>query len=345
MYEGFYKLKENPFRLTPDPAFMCMTAQHREALSGLVYSVCTRPGLTVLTGEAGTGKTTLLYSLLALLEKRRSVTAVCTNPTLTREEFYDFLMMKFKVPCGSNLKSRQLAALEESIRRNQMEGRASVLIVDEAQRLSPELLEEVRLLLNVETPTEKLLQIIIAGQPELEESLRRPEFRQLKQRVSTVCRLKPLNIDELREYLQHRLTHAGLPTQSLFPEETVDAIFAYTQGIPRLINSVCDASLQTGFALQSSTITPSIIDEVAKDLDLTSMVPANPLALNGHMALASAGMNGGPRPVLEPAATNGNARNGKIGNVALEVRIPMESYSRRQQSLGFFGNLMERWNK
>jgi general secretion pathway protein A len=344
LYEGFYKLKENPFRLTPDPSFVYMTVQHQEALSGLIYSACTRPGLTVLTGEAGTGKTTLLYALLGLLEKRRSVTAICTNPTLTREEFYDFLMMKFGVVCASNLKSRQLAALEESIRRNRSEGRASILIVDEAQRLSSELLEEVRLLLNVETPTEKLLQIIIAGQPELEETLRRPELRQLKQRVSTVCRLKPLSIEELREYLHHRLTHAGLVTQNLFPTEAIDSIFAYTQGIPRLINSLCDASLQTGFALQSPGITASIIDEVARDLDLAATLPVNPLPLNGHLALVSAGMNGGPKPVVEQA-TNGRSHNGKNGNVALEVRIPMESYAGRQQSLGFFGNLMERWKQ
>jgi len=165
LYEGFYRLKENPFRLTPDPAFICMTQQHQEALSGLIYSVCTRPGLTVLVGEAGTGKTTLLYSLLGMLQRRHYVTAVCTNPTLTREEFYDVLMMKFEVQCDSPLKSRRLAALEEMISRNRAEGRMSVLVVDEAQRLSPELLEEVRLLLNMETATEKKLQIIMAGQP------------------------------------------------------------------------------------------------------------------------------------------------------------------------------------
>src|ERR1051325_10403015 len=146
---------------------MCMTAQHREALSGLIYSVCTKPGLTVLLGEAGTGKTTLLYSLLGLLEKRRFCTAMCANPTLTRQEFYDFLMMKFRVDIQSTLKSRQLAAFEELLRRNRAEGRPSVLIVDEAQRLSGELLEEVRLLLNLETPREKLLEIIVSGPPEL----------------------------------------------------------------------------------------------------------------------------------------------------------------------------------
>src|ERR1051325_3266844 len=133
---------------------MCMTAQHREALSGLIYSVCTKPGLTVLAGEAGTGKTTLLYSLLGLLEKRRFVTAMCTNPTLTREEFYDLLMMKFDIVCGSSLKSRQLMALQDRLQRNRVDGRPSLLIVDEAQRLPMDILEEIRLLLNLERSEE-----------------------------------------------------------------------------------------------------------------------------------------------------------------------------------------------
>jgi general secretion pathway protein A len=342
LYEGFYKLKENPFRLTPDPAFMCMTAQHQEALSGLIYSVCTRPGLTVLVGEAGTGKTTLLYSLLALLEKRHVVTAVCTNPTLTRAEFYDFLTIKFGLECGSMLKSRQLAALEEMIWRNRAEGRASVLIVDEAQRLSTELLEEVRLLLNMETATEKLLHIIVAGQPELEEVLRKPELRQLKQRVSSICRLKPLHIEELKEYLHHRLTHAGATAQKLFPADTIDSIYAYTRGIPRLINSLCDAALQIGFALQTPVITISIIDEVARDLDLRppseegSVLPAEPL----HPVPVEP-VTVSPNAI--PAPANGTHLNGKNGTVGLEVHIPLENYSHRQQSLGFFASLIERW--
>src|SRR5262245_41707072 len=175
MYLGFYNLKAFPFRLSSDPSFMCMTPQHREALSGLIYSVQTQPGLTVLVGEAGTGKTTLLYSLLQLLERRRFVTAICTNPTLTREEFYDFLMVKFGVECQSTLKSRQLTAFQEVLSRNRADGKPSLLIVDEAQRLPMELLEEIRLLLNIETPREKLLEIIVSGQPELGDILARPE--------------------------------------------------------------------------------------------------------------------------------------------------------------------------
>jgi len=337
LYQGFYGLKENPFRLSPDPSFMCMTDQHQEALSGLIYSVCTRPGLTVLVGEAGTGKTTLLYALLGLLEKRGFIAAMCTNPTLTRQEFYDLVVMKFGVECASMLKSRQLAALEERLRRNRMDGRPSVLIIDEAQRLSTELLEEVRLLLNMETPRDKLLEIIVAGQPELTEILRRPELRQLKQRVSCVCRLSPLSLEELKEYLHHRVTRAGLATQSLFSAEVIQGIFEYSQGIPRLVNSLCDSALQTGFALRSAQVTKAILDEAAKDLDLLRTVPPQLEAFAAELTLIA------PVAAVMPATTNGASHKAANGHTAAEPRMPLENYQNRQKSLSFFASLMERW--
>jgi general secretion pathway protein A len=338
LYQGFYGLKENPFRLSPDPSFMCMTDQHQEALSGLIYSVCTRPGLTVLVGEAGTGKTTLLYALLGLLEKRGFISAMCTNPTLTRQEFYDLVLMKFGVECASLLKSRQLAALEERLRRNRIDSRPSVLIIDEAQRLSGELLEEVRLLLNLETPREKLLEIIVAGQPELSEVLRRPELRQLKQRVSCVCRLRPLALDELKEYLHYRVTRAGLPTQSLFPEEVTQLIFEYTDGIPRLVNSLCDSALQTGFALRSTQVTPAILEEAAKDLELSAEAQAEvevppPAEVTPHV----------PEVPAAPPARNGASYNGENGHRVSDAHVPFENFQSTQKSLSFFSSLMERW--
>jgi general secretion pathway protein A len=312
-----------------------MTAQHREALSGLIYNICTQAGLTMMVGEAGTGKTTLLYSLLGLLEKRRFVTAICTNPTLTREEFYDLLMSKFEVSCESTLKSRQLVALQEVLLRKRAEGRPSILIVDEAQRLSAELLEEVRLLLNIETPREKLLEIVMSGQPELGDILNRPELRQLKQRVSCICKLKPLTLEELREYLQHRLALAGLPRQTLFSEETIQLIFDYTKGIPRLINSLCNAALQTGFAMQSPDITIPIIEEAARDLELRGSVPEVRTApTNGIVAKPALSV------LSRPAAVNDVIRD---PNGRSEDRMPLESYASRQKSLSFFVSLMERW--
>lgn len=339
MYQGFYGLKENPFRLSPDPSFLCMTDQHQEALSGLIYSVCTRPGLTVLVGEAGTGKTTLLYALLGLLEKRGFITAMCTNPTLTRQEFYDLVLMKFGVECPSLLKSRQLAALEERLHRNRADGRPSVLIIDEAQRLSAELLEEIRLLLNLETPREKLLEIIVAGQPELSEILRRPELRQLKQRVSCVCRLKALTVGDLKEYLHHRITQAGLPTQSLFSgDDLIQRIFEYTDGIPRLVNSLCDSALQTGFALRSTQITTAILEEAANDLDLQRPAPA-PVNIPSPAETTTV-PSGVP---LTPSTSNGVSHNEGNGREVSDTRVPLESYLTRQKSLGFFSNLMDRW--
>lgn len=340
MYNGFYNLKENPFRLTPDPAFMFMTPQHREAMAGLVYSACTRPGLTVLVGEAGTGKTTLLYTLIGLLEKRRFVAALCNNPMLTREEFYDLLIMKLGVDCSSSLKSRQLVALQDHLLRYRTEGRPAVLIIDEAQRLSTELLEEIRLLLNLETPREKLLEIIIAGQPELTDILARPELRQFKQRVSCVCRLKPLTFEEVRGYLHHRLARAGLPEQNLFPEDSIRLIHEYTHGIPRLVNSLCDSALQTGFASQSPRVTPAIIREAARDLDLVQ--PLRPEEIpSGIEEAFSSGPNSfedhnSAVPVHTP--TNGAGKSS-----AAEVRIPLDTHPPRQKTMSFFGNFIDRW--
>jgi general secretion pathway protein A len=361
MYQAFYRLKDHPFRLTPDPAYICMTPQHREALSGLVYNVCTRPGLMVLTGEAGTGKTTLLHAVGDLLEKRNFVLARCNNPTLTREEFYDLLLAELGVECSSSLKSRQLRALHEALMRKRAAGWLAVLIVDEAQRLSCELLEEIRLLLNMETPREKLLQIIMAGQPELSQTLARPELRQLKQRVSAICRLEPLSLEELREYMQHRLNQAGLPDQHLFSEEVIGLILRYTQGIPRLVNSLCDSALQTGFALQTPRMTPAIIKEVADDLELSdSGVPKAQAAAAGaeHAPVGPVLVVAPPAPpVPKPLqnVANGNAsigngsngngkgQNGKGEDGRGDARVPLESYSSRQKSLGFFGQLMDRW--
>lgn len=355
MYEGFYHLKEDPFRLTPDPAYMCMTPEHREALSGLVYTVCTRPGLTVLVGEAGTGKTTVLYTLVELLEKRRFATAICTNPTLNRAEFYDLLMIKFGVECESPLKSRQLAALEEKLRSNHAEGHPGVLIIDEAQRLPVELLEEVRLLLNLETTREKLLEVILAGQPEILETLGRHEMRQLKQRVSCICKLKPLTRAQVAEVLCFRLAQAGLPSQSLFSEECIDLVHAYSHGIPRLMNTLCDSSLQVGFGLRSPHITPAIVEEAARDLELVKEVAEaeKPLAEVKSLPeakVASPVAAAPPQPlpkngtavedgVKRATSVNGNPKPAPPD----EVKVPLQEFADRQKSMGVIAKLLEYW--
>jgi general secretion pathway protein A len=341
LYQEFYRLKDHPFSLTPDPGYLCLTAQHREALSGLVYCMRTRLGLTVLLGEAGTGKTTVLRTFTGLFEGRNLVLARCSNPTMNREEFYDLLLTELGVECASSLKNRQLRALEEALIRYRAAGRSALLIVDEAQKLPLELLEEIRLLLNLETPKEKLLQIVMAGQPELGVILGRPELRQLKQRVSAICRLQPLAVDELREYLQHRLSQAGLPDQKLFPEDVIGLIHRYTQGIPRVVNSLCDAALQTGFALQSPLITASIIQEAAGDLELSDSDHAGAkkeLLSDDHPKVI-------PMPVVSPEAEPIHAypKNGLNGSGKADTRVPFESYASRQRSFGFFGQLLDRW--
>jgi general secretion pathway protein A len=302
-----------------------MTAQHREALSGLIYSVCERPGLTVLMGEAGTGKTTLLYVLREWLDSQRFITAVCTNPVLTQEELYDLLLIQFGVSCSSHLKNRQLTALQEAFLRYRAEGRKAVLIVDEAQRLSADLLEEIRLLLNLETPREKLLEIILMGQPELSEVLRRPELRQSKQRISCMCKLEALSLNELREYLQHRLALAGLLQQTLFQEDTIAAIFSYTRGIPRLVNSLCDSALQTGFGLRSPHITVNIVREAANDLDLKSQEREIEMLTKDKVRLPSAPISNGVLSYSTPSLPT------------------LEDYASRQKSLGFLSKLMAGW--
>jgi general secretion pathway protein A len=328
LYQAFYHLKDQTFRLTPDPAYIYMTAQHREALAGLVYSVCTRPGLTVLTGEVGTGKTTLLYTLAELLSKRRFITVMCTNPVLTRGELFDFLMLKFGVNCPAS-KSRQLAGLEETLLRNRADGRPSVLIVDEGHCLSPELLEELRLLLNLETPREKLLQIIIAGQPELAGMLQRPELRQLKQRVSCLCHLNPLDPAEVKEYIDHRLAQAGQPRQTLFSEAVIQKIYEYTGGIPRLVNTLCDSSLRNGFAVRAPFITMAIVDEAARELELAQTPVPGGLPWSETPAAIPFNPANGHTPDERRADTAGS--------------VPLEYYTARQKSLNFFGNLMNRW--
>lgn len=333
MYQGFYRLKDHPFRLSPDPAFMCMTEQHREALSGLIYSVCTRPGLSVLVGEAGTGKTTILYTLVGLLERRKFAVAMCTNPTLTREEFFEFLLLKFGVSCPSASKTRQLAALEESLRQSRAQGRPAVLILDEGQRLSTELLEEIRLLLNLETPREKLLEIVLAGQPELADTLRLPELRQFKQRVGCICTLRPLTAEETGEYIYHRLVQAGCPEEKLFSEAAIAAIHQYSSGIPRLVNTLCDSSLRTGFTRQATLITPQIVDEAAKDLELVTIRPLAQRAVHENQAVAS----------LDAELENILSMPSPDRNGASHAPMPLESYANRQKSLGFVAQWIDRW--
>jgi general secretion pathway protein A len=217
--------------------------------------------------------------------------------------------------------------MEGAFARYRAEGRPAVLILDEAHRLPLDLLEEVRMLLNLETPREKLLQIILSGQPELDDLLRESHLRQLKQRVSCHCRLKPLSCSELKEYVGHRLAQAGLPEQTLFPGAALEKIYLYSQGIPRLINNLCDSAPQIGFGTRSTAITLSIVDEAARDLDLT------PAALHREARIAEA--------MLPPTDTK--SVNGHSASSDTEARVPFGNYAVRQKSASLFSGLMDRW--
>jgi len=266
MYLEFYGLKDIPFSLTPDPRFLYFTASHREVMANLHYGIQHGKGLIVATGEVGTGKTTMLRAMLTRLD-RSVLTSYIFNPGLNVSEFYQHLAADFGLD-QSTSKSEVLMKLGRLLMMRHSRGLRTVLIVDEAQGLRQELLEEVRLLLNFETYTEKLLQIILVGQPELRETLNSPNLRQLKQRISLCCEIKPLKPEELSGYIRARLKTAGACHLEIFTADAVALIYRASEGIPRLINNICDNALLTGFAMNSKPVTSEIVAEVALSLDL-----------------------------------------------------------------------------
>lgn len=266
MYLQFYGLRDIPFSLTPDPRFLYFTASHREVMANLSYGIQYGKGLIVTTGEVGTGKTTMLRAMLTKLD-RSVLCSYIFNPGLTVPDLYQQMGADFGLGQYTS-KSDMLMKLGKMLMMRHSRGLRTVLIVDEAQGLSRELLEEVRLLLNFETYTEKQLQIILVGQPELRQLLNSPDLRQLKQRISLRCEIKPLKADEVPGYIRVRLKVAGASRLNLFNADAIVMIFRASEGIPRLVNNICDNALLTGFAMNAKTITPAIVAEIAGALDL-----------------------------------------------------------------------------
>lgn len=266
MYLQFYGLRDIPFSLTPDPRFLYFTASHREVMANLHYGIQHGKGLIVVTGEVGTGKTTMLRAMLTRLD-RSVLTSYIFNPGLTVAEFYQHLAADFKLGQSAS-KSEVLMKFGRLLMMRHSRGLRTVLIADEAQGLSRELLEEIRLLLNFETYTEKQLQIILVGQPELRNVLNGSDLRQLKQRISLRCEIKPLKADEVSGYIRARLRVAGAARLDLFTPDAVALIYRASEGVPRMINNLCDNALLTGFAMDARPITAEIISEVADSLDL-----------------------------------------------------------------------------
>jgi general secretion pathway protein A len=297
MYEAFYGLRERPFDLTTNPRFLLLTGKHREALSNLQYGLMSRRGLTLLVGEAGTGKTTLVQATIQGFERQGAKIAYLNNPTLTRGEFYEFLAAAFELdPATAHSKVRLLRELERKLGERRAAGILSGLILDEVQALPDELLEEVRLLANIETPTDKLLPIVLAGQPELADRLNQPSLRQLKQRVALRCSLEALDPRETAEYIAGRIRVAGGNSVLVFTRQAVEAVFEGSGGIPRLISVICDNSLISGFAADRRPVSREIVDDVCRDFDLRGKKKAE--ALTAAAAVASAA------PGVVPAAAH-----------------------------------------
>ena len=268
MYKSFYGLKENPFNVNPDPRFLYMTKQIEESLTGLMYGIQTRKGFITLTGEVGTGKTTLVNRLLDWLHSRQARTAFLFNSRMNSSQLFDFILAEFDIQCDSKSKSQQLMKLNSWLLDRYTNGETVVLIIDEAQNLTYPVLEEIRLLTNLETSTEKLLQIVLSGQPELEEKLKLPQLRQLRQRIMLRCRTKPFLQDQTQEYILERLRIAGASGTPIFSPKAVEAVHMYSMGIPRVINLLCEHSLVNAFADQMRPIQPAIVEEVAREFQL-----------------------------------------------------------------------------
>jgi len=277
MYKSFYGLKENPFNVNPDPRFLFLTKQIEEALTGLMYGIQTRKGFITLTGEVGTGKTTLINRLLDWLHHRRARTAFLFNSRMNSSQLFDFILAEFDIPCESKSKSQQLLKLNHWLLERYRDGETVVLIIDEAQNLTYPVLEEIRLLTNLETSTEKLLQIVLSGQPELEEKLKLPQLRQLRQRIMLRCRTTPLSEEQTREYIAERLRIAGASGDPIFSTKTIETIHVYSLGIPRVINLLCEHSLVNGFVEQQRPIQPKIVEEVAHEFQLDEVEPVAPV--------------------------------------------------------------------
>jgi general secretion pathway protein A len=268
MYNAFFGFSQNPFNMSPDPSFLFRSPQHEEALANLIYGVGSRKGFIVLTGEVGTGKTTLLECLRDHLNEQQVAFASFFNSRLSVEQFFDLLAYDFDLRANRLSKTEVLLALNHMLLKRASEGKNTVLIVDEAHNLEWEVLEEIRLLGNLENRRGKLLQIVLSGQQELDSKLENPEYRQLKQRIALRCALHGFDLSETIDYISSRMTRAGLPDQAVISPELIEVIHFRSQGIPRLINSICDNVLLTAFALESKLVTRAMLDEVTTDLRL-----------------------------------------------------------------------------
>jgi general secretion pathway protein A len=267
MYKSFYGLRSNPFNVNPDPRHLLLTRAAKETLASLSYGVQNRKGFILLTGEVGTGKTTLINRFLDWAQMQRISTAFVFNPRLTVNEFLQYVLNDFGIPHEGQNKGQMLTTFNRWLLERHKSRTTAVLVIDEAQNLSEEMLEEIRLLTNLETATEKLLQIVLSGQPELEDILARPQLRQLRQRITLRCKTVPLTPEEVGQYITKRLQVAGT-IDPIFPEEAIAQIHRFSEGIPRVVNMLCEQCLISGYVEQKSRIPIETVLAAAKEMGL-----------------------------------------------------------------------------
>jgi type II secretory pathway predicted ATPase ExeA len=275
MYKGFFRLKDNPFNVSPDPRYLFLTKEVEETLSSLMYGIQTRKGIITLTGEVGTGKTTLVNRVLDWLRQGATRTAFLFNSRMNSSQLFDFILAEFDIPCESRSKSQQLMKLNQWLLERFTSGETAVVIIDEAQNLTFPVLEEIRLLTNLETSTEKLLQIVLSGQPELEEKLNLPQLRQLRQRIMLRCKTGALTKEQTRDYVLERLKIAGAVAsdQPIFSPVAMETIHLYSMGIPRVVNLLCEHALINAYVEEQRPIQPKIIEDVAREFKLDEVEP------------------------------------------------------------------------
>lgn len=317
MYTEFYGLKELPFALTPDPRFIYFTPSHTEVMANLHYGIESGKGLVVVTGEVGTGKTTILRWMMHRLD-RTVLVAYIFNPRLSVSEFYQHVATLLDVQKWET-KSDLLLALGRSLESRHARGLRTVLIVDEAQGLSSHVLEEIRLLSNFESDTAKQLQIVLTGQPELREVLNNPDLRQLKQRIALRCVIKALpNVEETDRYIASRLLVAGAERTDIFSPAAIDYIFRCSDGIPRNINNLCDNAMLAGYASGETTISRTIIEEVAETFD---MLPHRGMQLGEEREMPAGIFSGaGGDTPWSGASTSPDGESEPVATVPVEPR-------------------------
>jgi general secretion pathway protein A len=314
MYYQHFGLNKNPFSMTPDPSSLYLTNAHREAIAGLSYGALSRKGFVVLTGEAGTGKTTLLRRLVELSKESSARCSVVFNPLLTPAEFLELLLFNFGMRDMPASKTQRLLKLEELLLETHRNRKTAVLIVDEAHKLSHEVFEEIRLLTNFETGEDKLLQIVLAGQPELKAVLNHPDLWQLKQRIAVRLHVDPLAARQVGAFITYRWTRFGGAEPHAFTPEAVGLIAQWSRGIPRLVNSICDSALLLAFSQNKKRVEANEVLEVVRDLDLPAppeVVPEVGTELEESLAAPAPVSKVAPVAEVKALSSNGNGNGHK----------------------------------